>query len=127
MKIPNEHTFAVGDTVIFTHPIINIGNGYHTDFGFFGPPVNGTYSFSAQICTKPGSWIVFGLMKNSDILDETFVGDHDWHQCATTTAFIYATTVDKVLIKVLRQANGVVDKAAGISSFTAALINTYPL
>ena len=87
MKLPNVQTFAVGDTVVFTDPMINIGNGYDTDFGFFSPPVNGTYGFSAQICTNPDSWIMFGLMKNSDILDETFVGNSDWHHCATATVF----------------------------------------
>ena len=92
VTLTNKQTFVGGDTVIFVNPMINVGNAYSTDFGFFAPPVNGTYSFSSQLCSYPGSWIVFGLMKNSEIMDETFAGDTDWHQCGTSSAVIYTTT-----------------------------------
>ena len=107
--------------------MINVGNAYNTDFGFFAPPINGTYSFSAQKCSYPGSWIVCGIMKNSDIMDETFVGDTSWHQCGTSTVVFYATTTDKIWVKVFKVASGKIDREFGISSFSAALINTYPL
>ena len=124
VKLPTKQTFADGDTVIFTHPTANVGNAYHTDFGFFEPPLDGTYSFSATMCTYPDTWIVFGLMKDNDVLDEIIVGDTSWHQCGTSTAVPYVTTRNKVWVKVLRTRHGIVDKDYGISSFTAVLLNT---
>lgn len=127
IKLPTKQTLADGDTIIFTHPVVNTGNAYNTGFGFFEPLVNGTYSFSSTVCTYPDTWMVFGLMKDNDVIDEIIVGDPGWHQCATSTAVTYVTPKNKVWVKVLRTHHGVIDKDYGISSFTGVLLNARSL
>ena len=124
MRLPTKQTFAAGDTVIFTHAVTNTENVYNTNFGFFEPSISGIYSFSVTICTYPGTWIVFGIMKDSEVMTEYLVGDNTWHDCGTSSIVTYIGSGNKIWVKILRTRNGVIDKAYGISSFTGVLLNT---
>ena len=72
----------------------------------------------------PSTWIVFGIVKDSDVMDEYIVGDNSWHDCGTSSIVTYISTGSKIWVKILRTHNGVIDKAAGVSSFTGVLLNT---
>lgn len=47
---------AEGTTLLFNIIQQNIGDYYDQDTGIFTAPVNGTYLFSAQICTSDDKW-----------------------------------------------------------------------
>lgn len=100
-----------------------MGHGYSTEFGFFEPPVNGTYIFSVSLCTYANSWIRFEIMRDSYKLNDYFVGADEWHTCGTTDSVTYATTSNKIFVRVLDVYNGVIDMALGTSSFKAILVN----
>ena len=125
IKLPvHKKTFAAGATIIFTHPVVNSGNAYRTDLGIFEPPVNGTYSISATICTYLDTWMLIGLMKDETVMDEVIVGDPTWHQCGTSAINTYVTTANKVWVKVLQTNKGVINCYKGISSFKGVLLST---
>ena len=51
----NTHTVtsrspSTGQTVVFSSVLSNIGSGYSSSTGKFTAPVNGTYSFTVQLC-----------------------------------------------------------------------------
>lgn len=126
IKLPTQKQIKPGDKIIFTDPVFNIGNAYSTGFGFFEPPVSGTYSFSVTICIHPNTLFVFGLMKDNDVIDEVMAGDRNWHHCSTSTAAMYLTPANKVWVKMLSGTyNSYIDRDDGISSFTGVLINTF--
>ena len=124
MNLPVKKTLTAGDTVLFTQTVTNSGNVYNTNLGFFQPPVDGVYSFSATLCVYPGTWMVFGIMVDSKVINEIITGEPQWHTCDTSHIVTYITTRQKVWVKLLRTRNGVMDKAYGISSFSGFLLTS---
>ena len=75
-----------GQPVVFSSVISNIGNGYSSSTGKFTAPVNGTYSFTVQLCVTNDHGAYFGL-----VLDGTTVTNfHDYNYNGATTS---STTV----------------------------------
>ncbi|XP_060602812.1 complement C1q-like protein 4 [Ruditapes philippinarum] len=54
--------------LIFPVCTVNEGNGYNVKTGAFTAPVAGLYTFNAHLCNKPGTHMVFAIVKGSDQL-----------------------------------------------------------
>ena len=72
-----------GQPVVFSSVISNIGNGYSSSTGKFTAPVNGTYSFTIQLCVRNDHYAYFSI-----VLDGTTVANfrHYEHDHATTSS-----------------------------------------
>ena len=63
----NAHTAtttspSTGQPVVFSSVISNIGNGYSSSTGKFTAPVNGTYSFTVQLCVADNHGAFFSIV-----------------------------------------------------------------
>jgi hypothetical protein len=57
--------FPFNTPLIFPVCTLNEGRGYNTNTGIFTAPVSGVYTFNAHACHKPGTHMVFAIMKGS--------------------------------------------------------------
>ena len=77
---------STGQPLVFSSVISNIGNGYSSSTGKFTATVNGTYSFTVQLCAVNNYHVYLML-----VLDGTSVTSfHDYEHDAGST---FSTTV----------------------------------
>ncbi|XP_053396187.1 hemicentin-1-like [Mercenaria mercenaria] len=67
-----DTTQVAGQTMVFTTVLLNKGAAYNSSTGIFIVPANGTYTFSAQICTSVKHEMHFSIMADSTALVSTY-------------------------------------------------------
>ena len=88
-----------GQPVVFSSVISNIGHGYNSTTGKFTAPVNGTYSFTAQLCTYYGKTGYFSLVLDGSRVTVVANYDHDYTTTVSTTVPLFLEQGQKVWIQ----------------------------
>ncbi|XP_060593958.1 A disintegrin and metalloproteinase with thrombospondin motifs adt-1-like [Ruditapes philippinarum] len=87
---------VVNQTMVFTQILFNDGNAYDSSTGVFTAPINGTYTFSAQLCVQTKSNMNFGIKVN----DRTLVAKYGYEEnCRLLQTVARIKENDKVTVQ----------------------------
>ena len=125
MELSGSHTFWIRETIKFNTAIANVGDAYDPISGQFEAPVNGTYLFSASMCSLTNDkWFHFHIMQDGNRLTWVTVGDRNLGECGSATAVTYMMKGSVVYVEI----GNAIESPLTIQArhtFTAALLNTY--
>ena len=116
---------SAGERVKFTGTVSNVGEAYNAAQGYFAAPYDGTYLFTVSLCMVGGNYVEFHIVQDGTVLGEGFSGDTKWFTCPSSTVVTYMNTGSKVWVEIERVHGGSINKAHGISSFTAVFLNNF--
>ncbi|XP_060566009.1 cerebellin-3-like, partial [Ruditapes philippinarum] len=88
-----------GGTVIFGSTLVNEGNAYNTSTGIFTAPVNGTYSFSIQMCSYKQKQVVLHLIVDGTTYATVYVYDNGSFPCNSADTVAVLHEHSKVFVK----------------------------
>ena len=88
-----------GQPVVFSSVISNIGNGYNSTTGKFTAPVNGTYSFTIQLCIYYNRNGYFSLVLDGRRVTVVANYDHDYTTTVSTTVPLFLVQGQKVWVQ----------------------------
>ena len=117
---------SVGQPIIFSSTRLNEGNAYNTSTGVFTTPVNGTFSFSTQICLTYKKMLYIAIVVDGINYATVKKYDGDIDTCDTTTAVAKLHVNSKVWVKCTSTDSGDVifqADAFRLNSFSGYLIN----
>ena len=88
----------IDDTLVFSSVISNIGNAYNSTTGKFTTPVNGTYSFTVQLCAynKAGQ---FNLVLDGNILTGLYVFSDNGYSTQSSTLSVFLKRGQNVWVR----------------------------
>ena len=95
---PTTYSPLTGQPVVFSSVISNIGNGYSSYTGEFTAPVNGTYSFTVQLCVDTNHNANFGLVLDGTTVTNFHYNDHDGATTSSTTVSLFLKQGQKVWV-----------------------------
>ena len=117
---------SVNDVLVFTRVLLNDNTVYDANTGTFKAPVDGTYMFTANVCTQGGKYLKLQFLAQDIVIGSFIAGDIDWHSCTSSTAVSQLETGHTVkLVVVERHGSGaiVVNRDTGyLSSFVGTLL-----
>lgn len=90
---------STGQTMIFNSTLVNEGLAYNTSTGIFTSPVNGTFSFSAQICVQLNHHLYVAITVNGVMYAAAHLYDANTEICDTMVAVALLQTNSKVWLK----------------------------
>lgn len=120
-----QRQLSAGERVKFTGTVSNVGEAYNAAQGYFAAPYDGTYLFTVSLCMVGGNYVEFHIVQDGTVLGEGFSGDTKWFTCPSSTVVTYMNTGSKVWVEIERVHGGSINKAHGISSFTAVFLNNF--
>ena len=91
-------SLSTGQPVVFTTILSNIGNGYSSSTGKFTAPVNGTYSFTVQLCVYHTHDAYFGLVLDGTTVTNFYDYEHDGATTSSTTIPLFLKQGQKVWV-----------------------------
>ena len=125
MELVELQSFSSPHTVKFDTTIANVGDAYDPISGQFEAPVNGTYLFSASMCSFTNDkWFHFDIIQDGSRLTTGTVGDKNWGECGSATAVTYMMKGSVVWVEIINA----IEEPLMIDArhaFTASLLNTY--
>ena len=87
-----------GQPLVFSSVLSNIGNGYSSSTGKFTAPVNGTYSFTVQLCVSTNHGATFGLVLDGTTITYFYDYEHDHATTFSTTVPLFLKQGQKVWV-----------------------------
>lgn len=123
-----EDTSPAAKLVIkFQHVLLNLGGAYDEDSGKFTAPVNGTYMFGAQVCSRGGKYGIFQVAVDTKENVILAISDYE-KQTATTstsgTSVAFLTVGQKVWVQNQYSSSGLHDHDSQCwNQFTGTLIH----
>ncbi|XP_060576396.1 coadhesin-like [Ruditapes philippinarum] len=113
-----------GGTIIFGSTFINEGNAYNTSTGIFTAPVNGTYSFSLQLCTNINNYFLTAIMIDGTTFATLYVYDKYVYSCNSTDTVAVLHEHSKVFVKCTAHCvNAVYQDGFHMNSFSGYLVH----
>jgi hypothetical protein len=117
---------AAGQTMVFSRVLMNEGGAYSNITGEFTAPVDGTYSFSAQICFANNSNIYFDIKVGDVTYAQSYAYDTSAVACSTATTVAKVNKNQKVIVQWTHTSytsNLIVESDALRNYFTGILIH----
>ncbi|XP_060573409.1 cerebellin-2-like [Ruditapes philippinarum] len=113
-----------GGTIIFGSTFVNEGNAYNTSTGIFTAPVNGTYSFSLQLCSLMNNYFLTAIMIDGTTYATLYVYDKDAYPCDSTDTVAVLHEHSKVFVKCTHRClNAVFEDNFHMNSFSGYLVH----
>ena len=117
---------SVNDVLKFTRILLNDDDVYDANTGGFKAPVDGTYTFTANVCVIVGKYLDMQFLADDAIIGSFRAGDKYWTSCTSYSAMSQLLKGQIVkLIVVYRSGSGdiVFNRDNGfLSSFSGMLI-----
>lgn len=86
-----------GQPLVFSTISFNIGSGYDSNTGIFTTPVDGTYLFTARLCTNTKELINYAIVVDgSDVTRGVHYGST--HDCASFNTAVVLRTGNQVWV-----------------------------
>ncbi|XP_060580103.1 coadhesin-like [Ruditapes philippinarum] len=116
---------GIGGTVIFGSTFVNEGDAYNTSTGIFTAPVNGTYSFSVQICAQNQKEVRVAIIIDGTTYATLYIYDYYSYPCNSADTFAVLHAQSKVSIECLRGCSGgkIYDASDRMDSFSGYLVH----
>ncbi|XP_045163580.2 coadhesin-like [Mercenaria mercenaria] len=89
----------IGQTMIFSNIVVNEGGAYDVSTGEFTAPVDGTYSFSAQLCILNGKHLFFDIKVGGRTYASKFGYNADSYICPLLQTAARVTKHEKVIVQ----------------------------
>ncbi|XP_060552963.1 hemicentin-1-like isoform X1 [Ruditapes philippinarum] len=122
--ITNKQNLGTGNTIIFGSILVNEGNAYDTSTGIFTAPVNGTYSFSIEMCTAPQKDVHAAIMIDGTTYATLYVYNDYVYSCDSTDTVAVLHEHSKVFVKcTINCVNGVYQDGFHMNSFSGYLVH----
>lgn len=101
-KVVSDASPSAGNTLIFTTPVINHGDGYNPSTGVFKAPVRGIYMFSVQLCIDNNAFINYEIRSSTTVYSMTEHGEKDLdNTCSSITTVAVLQPDEEVWVKYL--------------------------
>ena len=76
---------SVNDVLRFTRILLNDNDVYDANTGGFKAPVDGTYTFTANVCVDNNEYLALRFLADDTIIGAFITGDKVWHSCTSAT------------------------------------------
>ena len=117
-------TLPVDQPVVFSSVISNIGNGYNSSTGKFTAPVNGTYSFTVQLCVAYQKAAYFSVVLDDSIVTHIQYYDRYATTTTSTTVPLFLTQGQKVWVQPTSSCSGCLkENSTCWNSFSGSLVH----
>ncbi|XP_045163524.2 A disintegrin and metalloproteinase with thrombospondin motifs 6-like [Mercenaria mercenaria] len=90
---------AVNETMVFNNVVVNDGEGYNATTGEFTAPIDGTYSFSAQLCIHDGESLYFDIKVGNTTYATAYAFDDDAPDCSMIQTSARVKENEKVIVQ----------------------------
>ena len=87
-----------GQTLVFPSVISNIGNAYSSSTGKFTAPVNGTYSFTVQLCSYNSAG-QFSLVLDGTAVNKLYLYNYGSYYTPSNTVPVFLKQGQKVWVQ----------------------------
>ena len=77
---------SVNDVLRFTRILLNDNDVYDANTGGFMAPVDGTYTFTANVCVLYNNNLYLKFLADDAVIGGFRTGDKDWNSCTSYTA-----------------------------------------
>ena len=117
---------AAGQTMVFSRILVNEGDAYNNITGEFTAPVDGTYSFSAQMCFANNQNLYFDIKVAGVTYAQSYSFDTDAVTCPMATTVAIVKKNQKVIVQWTHTSytsNYIVKSDALRNYFTGVLIH----
>jgi hypothetical protein len=85
--------------MVFSTILVNEGNAYNSSTGVFTAPINGTYSFSAQLCKHPNKNMNFEIKVNDRTVVAKYGSGNGAEDCRFLQTVARIKDNDKVTVQ----------------------------
>ena len=82
----NNTNPSVNDVLRFTRILLNDNDVYDANTGEFKAPVDGTYTFTANVCVNYYKALYLQFLADATVIGSFRPGDKDWPSCTSSTA-----------------------------------------
>ena len=117
---------SVNDVLRFTRILLNDNDVYDANTGEFKAPVDGTYTFTANVCVDNNEYLALRFLADDTVIGAFITGDTAWHSCTSSTAMTHLLKGQIVKLNVAdKYGSGHIvlnDDNAHLSSFSGMLI-----
>ena len=118
-------TAHIGETLIFSIPMENFGDGYNADTGVFTAPIKGLYMFSLSMCTLDNKDARFGIKTDGSIIAAKRIIDDKRYSCGTIVTPIVLNRLQPVHAECLEVCIVVLNTfGLSMNLFTGSLIHS---
>ena len=77
---------SVNDVLRFTRILLNDNDVYDANTGEFKAPVDGTYTFTANVCVNYNKPLYLQFLADATVIGSFKTGDKVWSSCTSSTA-----------------------------------------
>ena len=77
---------SVNEVLRFTRILLNDNDVYDANTGGFKAPVDGTYTFTANVCVDNNEYLALRFLADDAVIGAFITGDKDWTSCTSSTA-----------------------------------------
>ena len=77
---------SINEALKFSRVIVNDHDVYDQNTGEFKTPVDGSYTFTANICVLKTKCLNLQFLAGGTVIGSFRSGDHDWSSCTSSTA-----------------------------------------
>ena len=77
---------SVNDVLKFTRILLNDNDVYDANTGGFIAPVDGTYTFTANVCVIRNKYLDLQFLADATVIGALRTGDNDDYSCTSSTA-----------------------------------------
>lgn len=112
--------------MIFTTILIDEGGAYSSSTGEFTAPVEGIYSFSAQICNSAGNELSFDIKIGSSTYASAYENDSSYNVCSSAQTSAKVRRNEKVIVQwthVTYNTTSVLQSSTFRNSFSGMLVH----
>jgi len=123
---PRNKRPGKNQVIVFSHPVFNIGNAYHSGTGVFTAPVTGVYMFTAHFCIYYSkSWYYAFVREEENIVVKGLMYDKDAHTCASASAVVLMQEHERLWVECMADpgADVLYDATDYMNSFSGSLLH----
>ena len=77
---------SVKDGLRFTRILLNDNDVYDANTGGFIAPVDGTYTFTANVCVVSKIYLNLQFLADATVIGSFYIADNDFYSCTSSTA-----------------------------------------
>ena len=123
VRLSGDVKLTAGQKLQYDTVVVNVGNSFDEESGFFRAPVSGVYIFSVTSCSKGNDWGVLNIVKDREVIGQVRSGDNDGYwDCNSEVTTSYVEISSAVWVEYESGKSGVVNSGHWCS-FTAVLVN----
>ena len=112
---------STGQPVVFSSVTSNIGSSYSSTTGKFTAPVDGTYSFTVQLCSRSSQ---FSLVLDSHIVTLLLINDYYDYYTSSSSAPLFLRQGQKVWVRTEISCSSCLFKYSGCwNGFSGTLVH----